>query len=183
MTHGIIHNQHGIRQDTIRDITNVYKIPPSITQYATSGLRYSEVLNLTFGDVDFSKRMVIPNNHQNTTKRSWVSFYNMECDSVLNKYFKKRSNENPIIFQVSGRRVSKIFNETSNKSGIHITPQVLRKWFCSEMGKLGVQDRYIDAFCGRVPNSVLARHYTDFSPDSLKEIYDKAHLKVFSLFL
>lgn len=48
------------------------------------------------------------------------------------------------------------------------------------MGKLGVPDRYVDAFCGRVPRRVLARHCTDFSPEKLKEIYDKADLKVLS---
>jgi hypothetical protein len=46
------------------------------------------------------------------------------------------------------------------------------------MGRLGVPDRYVDAFCGRVPQSVLARHYTDFSPERLKEIYDRAGLRV-----
>ncbi|MEM3506079.1 MAG: hypothetical protein QW589_01440 [Candidatus Bathyarchaeia archaeon] len=37
---------------------------------------------------------------------------------------------------------------------------------------------YVDAFCGRVPRSILAKHYTDYSPERLKEIYDKAGLKV-----
>jgi intergrase/recombinase len=48
------------------------------------------------------------------------------------------------------------------------------------MGRLGIPDRYVDAFCGRVPRSVLARHYTDFSPEKLKEIYNKVKLKVLS---
>lgn len=47
-----------------------------------------------------------------------------------------------------------------------------------EMGSLGVQDRYVDAFCGRVPQSILARHYTDYSPERLKEIYDRADLRL-----
>ena len=34
------------------------------------------------------------------------------------------------------------------------------------MGRLGV------------PRSVLARHYTDFSPEKLKEIYNKVNLRV-----
>jgi intergrase/recombinase len=34
--------------------------------------------------------------------------------------------------------------------------------FCSEMLSKGVQEVYVDAFCGRVPKSILARHYTDF---------------------
>jgi len=45
---------------------------------------------------------------------------------------------------------------------------------------LGVPERYIDAFCGRVPKSVLAKHYTDYLPEKLKLIYDKAGLKVLS---
>ena len=47
-----------------------------------------------------------------------------------------------------------------------------------EMGRLSVPNRYVDTFCGRVLRSILARHYTDFSPKKLKEIYDKAGLKV-----
>jgi len=56
----------------------------------------------------------------------------------------------------------------------------LRSVFAREISKAGVQDRYIDAFCGRVPQSVLARHYSDFSPETLKEIYEKAGIKILS---
>jgi intergrase/recombinase len=48
------------------------------------------------------------------------------------------------------------------------------------MGRVGVPDRFVDAFCGRVPKSILARHYTDFSPEKLKEIYDKVKLCILS---
>jgi intergrase/recombinase len=48
------------------------------------------------------------------------------------------------------------------------------------MAEQGVQDRYIDPFCGRTPKSILAKHYTDYSPERLKGIYDKANLKVLS---
>ena len=51
-------------------------------------------------------------------------------------------------------------------------------FFAYELGRLNVPDRYVDAFCGRVPQSVLARHYTDFSPERLKEIYDQAGLRI-----
>jgi hypothetical protein len=33
-------------------------------------------------------------------------------------------------------------------------------------------------FRGRVPKSVLARHYVDFSPEKLEKIYDDCHLVV-----
>lgn len=77
-------------------------------------------------------------------------------------------------------RTNEFFKMTSEKTGIKVSPQILRDWFCNEMGRLGVQDRYVDAFCGRVPQSVLARHYTDYSPERLKEIYDRAGLRVLS---
>jgi len=60
----------------------------------------------------------------------------------------------------------------------YITPQVLREWFTTEMARLKVPDRYVDAFCGRIPRSVLARHYTDYSPNVPKEIYDSVNLQV-----
>ena len=57
---------------------------------------------------------------------------------------------------------------------------MFREWSCCEMGSLGVSDCYIDTFCGRTPKSVLARHYTDYNPERLKMIYEKATLKVLS---
>jgi intergrase/recombinase len=66
------------------------------------------------------------------------------------------------------------------KSGVVVKPQVLREWFCNELGKFGVPDRFVDALCGRLPHSVLARRYSDYGPDNLKTNYDKANLTVIS---
>ncbi|MDD2666631.1 MAG: tyrosine-type recombinase/integrase [Methanocellales archaeon] len=148
--------------------------------YATTGLRCSEVLDLSFEDVDFSLRMVMPKNHSGNTKKSWVSFYNKECDAVLKEYLEQRMDRGVKIFSVSKKRIETLFSMTSREVNIRITPQTLREWFCSEMGRLGVPDRYVDAFCGRVPKSVLSRHYTDYSPEVLREIYEKAKLSVLS---
>ena len=35
---------------------------------------------------------------------------------------------------------SRWFMIASKKSEVKITPQILREWFCSEMGRLGVPD-------------------------------------------
>jgi intergrase/recombinase len=67
---------------------------------------------------------------------------------------------------------------TREETGVDIPPQKLRQWFCSEMLRLGVSETCVGAFCGRVPHSVLARHYTDFSPDKLREIYERANLRI-----
>ena len=148
--------------------------------FATTGLRKSEVLNLRIEDVDMEKRMVIPRAHRGRTKRAWVSFFNGECQEVLKRYLSMRKDKNPKLFPISRVTLWKIFRRGREKINVHLNPQILREWFCSEMGKLGVPDRYVDAFCGRVPRTVLARYYTDFNPEKLKEIYDKAELKVLS---
>jgi hypothetical protein len=36
----------------------------------------------------------------------------------------------------------------------------------------------VDTFCGRVPKSVLARQYADFSPEKLKKIYRRAKVEI-----
>jgi intergrase/recombinase len=69
------------------------------------------------------------------------------------------------------------WNETREKSSVNITRKDLRDWFCSEMGELSVPDCYIDAFCGRVPKSILAKLYDDYSTERLKRIYDKVDWK------
>jgi integrase len=149
--------------------------------YATSGLRRMEILSLILDDVDLDKRMIIPKNHNGaSTKNSWVSFYNHEAQQVLNQYLSTRKQHNYKLFPMARSKLTKLWKDTREITKLNITPQRLREWFCVEMSEVGVQDRYIDAFCGRTPKSVLARHYTDYSPERLKRIYDKANLKVLS---
>jgi integrase len=148
---------------------------------ATSGLRRDEVASLNMGDIDLDKRMVLPNVASTTTKKRWASFFNQETEQVLKEYLRAQEiNGERRLFPWRGDRINKWFKNASEKSGIKITPKMLRDWFCSEMGELGVADRYVDAFCGRAPRSILARHYTDFSPERLKRIYDNANLQVLS---
>ena len=145
---------------------------------ASSGLRLGEVLSLTRGDVDLERRLILPKPHQGVSKRSWVACINEEAAEALRRYLSGYSGER--LFRCDRHRISKVFRKVSEAIGVKITPQTLREWFCNEMARLGVADRFIDAFCGRTPKSVLARYYTDYSPDRLKEIYDKAGLKILS---
>ncbi len=144
--------------------------------YASTGLRRSELLGLTVDEVDFKKRMVIPDCHSGMSKHSYVSFYNEEAEDALDKIV----NESGQLFDISDRQFRKIWKTASKETGLTVSPQKLREWFCCEMGNLGVSDRYIDAFCGRTPKSVLARYYNDYNPERLKKIYEEAELKVIS---
>ena len=149
--------------------------------YANTGLRRDEILALQKEDVNRNLRMVRPNNHKKSqTKHSWVSFYNDEAEHWLNIYLESRNDRSPKLFPHRKEDFCRMWREAREKTGIHISPQDLRFWFCSEMGSIGVSDRYVDAFCERVPRSILARHYTDYSPEWLKEIYDKVNLRVLS---
>jgi integrase len=147
--------------------------------YATTGSRRDEVLSLKLENIDFEKRMITPNNHDGETKKPWVSFYNEEAEQALKEYLAaKKKSRSERLFPMQRNEVVALWKSASDKTGIDITPQKLRQWFCSEMLRLGVSETYVDAFCDRVPKSVLARHYTDFSPVGLGQAYDKAGLRI-----
>ena len=150
-----------------------------LVMYATTGLRECELLSVTFDNIDLDKRMIVLARNSNT-KRTWITFFTEEARDILKQYLAARKENDERVFSIGKASVNKMFRKTSKKVGAYIAPQKLRDWFCVEMGELGVQDRYIDAFCGRVPKSILARHYTDYSPERLKRIYDRANLKVLS---
>jgi integrase len=146
---------------------------------ASSGKRLNEILSLKLDDIDFKQRMIKPLNTYSRTKKIWYSFYNEETEQILIEYLNKHQPTEYLI-PMQKRNVNKRFAKASEKSGVKINPKDLRDIFCVLMGDLAVPDRFIDAFCGRVPKSILARHYTDYSPERLKRIYDKAELKVLS---
>ena len=56
--------------------------------------------------------------------------------------------------------------------GYTINPHLFRTVFAEKCTKAGIAAKYIDAFCGRVAQSVLSKHYTDYSPSRLREEYD-----------
>ena len=148
---------------------------------ATSGRRLKEAVFLDRTSIDLDNHMITPpqNSYASRTKRCWYSFFNQETKDILEKYLiEYKLNER--LFPMKKRVAQKYFDKARRKTGLRITARTLRDWFCCEMGELGVPDRYIDAFCGRVPKSILARHYTDYSPERLKRIYDRANLKVLS---
>jgi integrase len=151
--------------------------------YAVTGLRQNELKDLKMSDIDLENKCVRAG-HDSLTKRSFCTFWNDEADVLLKKYLRRHERE---LSENGGRLIH--FSDTSlnrmreviqSKVGVSVNPRSLRRFFCGELLSKGVQEVYVDAFCGRVPRSVLARHYTDFSPERLKEIYDKADLRILS---
>ena len=67
-----------------------------------------------------------------------------------------------------------VWREAMERSGVPLKFKDLRDFFAESMLERGVQTIYIDAFAGRAPGSVLAKHYVDLSPSKLKQVYEQA---------
>jgi len=148
--------------------------------YCVTGLRRNDILCLMKTELNRDLRRIVKNN-DSRTKHRWITFYNEELANLLHDYLDSRKDDDPKVFPISRcKTFQKEWKLTKQKTGLNITPKDLRDWFCVEMTDLGVRNRYIDAFCGRVPKTILGRHYTDYSPERLKRIYDKAGLKLLS---
>lgn len=143
--------------------------------YATAGLRKNEALDLRNENIDRKLRCVRAN-HDTRTKKSGITFYNEECAGYMNKI----KNCNGKVFKIGSTRFRRMWDKASEASGFRITAQVLRVWQATELGELGVPDRYVDVFQGRAPKTVLAKFYTGKDLLRLKRIYDKAQLRVLS---
>ena len=143
-----------------------------------SGLRISEVMSLRFDDFDVDTNMINAlNSHTGKTKHSWISYVTQQTSDIIESYFSsgdmKMDSDNPKLFSLSQRSVQKTFQNISEKTGISINPHMLRTVFSEKCSQAGMKDKYIDAFCGRIPKSVLQKHYTDYSPEALKREYQK----------
>jgi integrase len=148
---------------------------------ASSGLRRGEVLCIKKVDVDRDLRSIIPNCHSGQTKHSGITFYNEEAESCLLEYEEKQTDkekQSDRLLPVRYERFFYAWKRAREKSGIYLKPKDLRDFFSQEMGKALVPDRYIDVFQGRAPKNVLAKHYNPHGVEMLKEIYDKASLRV-----
>jgi len=148
--------------------------------YCVTGLRRNDIMFLMLSELNRDMRMIIKNNGS-STKHRWITFYNEELEKTLNEYLDSRNDNNPRVFVVDKfKTFQKHWKIAQKTTGLSITPKDLRNWFCNEMMNLGVPERYVDAYCGRVPRTILRRHYTDYSPNKLKEIYDRAKLRLLS---
>lgn len=148
---------------------------------ATSGIRRRELIELTAGDFDRDDRVIYPSTHDGQrTKRQWVTFYSPRAGRELERVydFDGMDSDEPLITYHRDTVTRRIRQASERAGATTITPQTLRVWFSNEMNKLGVADRYIDAFSGRTPTSTLAKHYSDYTPRKLQKVYEDANITV-----
>ncbi len=105
--------------------------------FASTGLRRSELLEVRIPQIERANRAIVPG-HRSSTKRSFISFYNSEFEELLDPWLKRRpGRRSDRLFSVCGSSKSVIFMIARKKTGLHITPKVLKFWFSNEMARLG----------------------------------------------
>jgi integrase len=138
-----------------------------------SGLRIGEVLSLRLSDIDFQTNMInVSYVHQGSTKSSWISFITSQTSKILRQHISQHKITDSL-FSISDRMVQNHFKDASEEINIAITPHLLRTIFTEKCTHAKIPDKYINAFCGRISQSMIAKHYTDYSPNRLREEYNK----------
>jgi integrase len=132
----------------------------------TSGLRSSELCQLTMDDIDEDKWMLVPDK-ESSTKETWLTFYNHEAKEAFEEFKPECDPDDERVFQTTKQPLNRKFRHVSEAVGVKVTAQKLRRWFAMEMSRCGVDAKYIDAFCGRTKSSVLEKNYLDYSPEQL----------------
>jgi len=167
---------------TDEDLMKFLQLLPKQTQVialvlVTSGLRIGEVLSLRFVDIANELNMIdVSKIHEGDTKHSWLSFVTQQTIEILYEYLQEINfdyEDESKLFSNSSRVVQNNFEQASEKLGFKLKPHTLRMIFTEKCTLAGIKDKYINAFCGRVSKSVLAKNYTDYSPTSLKREYEK----------
>lgn len=138
----------------------------------TSGLRIGEVLSLEIDDINFETNMIDASKaHKSDTKSSWISFMTNQVSEFVTSYVESLYNEK--LFLLSYKSVQENFQKISEETGIKIKPHLLRTIFTEKCTQAGIEEKYIDAFCGRVSQNIIRKHYTDYSPEAMRRHYDK----------
>lgn len=143
----------------------------------TSGLRIGEVLSLRFVNIANELNMIdVSKVHEGNTKHSWLSFVTAQTIKILYEYLREVDfdyEDKSLLFSNSSRVVQNNFQQASEKLGFKLKPHTLRMMFTEKCTLAGIQDKYINAFCGRTSQGVLAKNYTNYSPEALRREYDK----------
>jgi len=149
-----------------------YEIQIIFLILVTSGLRIGEVVSLDIDDIDFETNMIDASKvHKSDTKSSWISFMTNQVSKYVQSYTELLYDDK--LFPVSYKTVQENFQRVSEETGIKIKPHLLRTVFTEKCTQAGIEEKYIDAFCGRISQNIIRKHYTDYSPEAMRIHYDK----------
>ena len=139
-----------------------------------SGLRIEEIMKLKIENINFQINSIDASEiHDGQTKHSWVSFFTSQTAEFLQKFISHHNlDSDDMLFSVNPRTIQNNFKLVSEQTGITLTPHILRSVFTEKCTMAKIPDKYIDALCGRTSPGMIAKHYTDYSPEKLRLQYN-----------
>jgi site-specific recombinase XerD len=158
----------------IFEVTNNLKHKCILMLIYSAGLRRSELLNLTFNDID-SERMVI-HIYEAKGKKDRISLLSDNLLQLLRQYYKEY-RPNKYLFEgqnggkYSASSVANILKKAARKAGIRktVTPHMLRHSFATHLLEQGTDLRYIQELLGHA-SSKTTEIYTDVSKKAIDKI-------------
>ena len=150
----------------------------------SSGLRVSELVNLTINDIDLYNNIIIVNGKGRKERivpigeiaKESLSNY-LSCRNVLLK--KKNGNPNELFLNNHGQAITRngfnyLLNNVLKEKGIEkkVSPHTLRHSFATHMLDNGADLRTIQELLGH-SDIVTTRIYTHISKKQIQENYDK----------
>lgn len=135
--------------------------------------RPSAILELTWDRVDFTRRLIDlnPAGRRQTAKRRPVVTIGDELLKELEVAYENR--QSPFVIERGGKQVANIkkaFQAASARSGIHVTPYMLRHTGAVWAAEEGISMPALAQFMGHDDDSTTQKHYARFSPDYLANV-------------
>lgn len=152
---------------------------PHARLYVELGLatmaRPTAILELQWPQVDWEKRMLDlnPPGRRQTKKRRPVVALNDDAFEALEIAYKARQSQ--FVIERGAKRVASIkkaFQAASARTGIHVTPYMLRHTGAVWAAEAGVSMAELAQFMGHDDSSTTEKHYARFSPGHLRKVAD-----------
>jgi integrase len=153
---------------------------PHARLYALLGLysmaRPTAILELTWDRVDFERGMIDlnPRGRRQTRKRRPVVPLHDEALDALEEAHKGRQSE--YVIERGAKPIASIkkaFQAASKRSGVHVTPYMLRHTGAVWAAEAGVSMAELAQFMGHDDDSTTQKHYARYSPGYLKGVASK----------
>jgi len=137
-----------------------------------TAIRPEHITRLTKKLFDRPNRMINTWMKTFSKKNFFFSFYTENLRARVESYVNSLPKPDSQLFPLTSRYIQKEFVKASEKSGIQITPKMMRKFATNWLRRHGMIAEDVDAITSHLPYTVVARHYLDTS--RIKAEYDTA---------
>lgn len=166
---------HWLTKDQVRELLSSTASPHIalfIILASTTGARAFSILDLTWDRVDFDTGLINfqPAGRATTNKRRTIVPMNSTARQALEEAFTVRLTDH--VIEYNGQpitTVKKALQRLSAKTGIKVSPHVLRHSAAVWMAQAGVSMEKISEFLGHTSILVTRKYYARFSPTYMRE--------------